>query len=229
MADKYAYIKENYKRVAEGLSEAAEKYAGGRLPELMAVTKTVPAEAVNYAASLGITLIGENRVQEYLEKKDAYLPSLRRHFVGRLQTNKVKYIVGETELIQSVDSLRLAEEIDRRAEKKGIVQNILAQVNIGGEGSKGGAAPDALEEMLFAMAELKNISVQGLMTIPPPGDEKYLYNMQCLFLDISSKNIDNVYMRILSMGMSSDYIAAVRYGSTLVRIGSALFGARNCR
>lgn len=229
MADNFAYIDENYRRISENLRAAAEKNGSGIMPELMAVTKTVPPEAVNHAASLGIKLIGENRVQEYLSKKDAYSPALRRHFIGHLQSNKVKYLVGEMELIQSVDSLSLAAEINRCAEKKGIVQNILTEVNIGGEKSKSGVSPDALEELLYGISEMKNISVQGLMTIPPPGDEKYLYNMQCLFLDISLKNIDNIYMRILSMGMSSDYEAAVKYGSSLVRIGSALFGERAYR
>ena len=226
MKDNLSYIDENYKRIYDEIAVTADKYANGVMPQIMAVTKTVPAEAVNRAAALGIELIGENRVQEYLSKREEYSPTLRRHFIGRLQSNKAKYIVGDMELIESVDSLSLAAEIDRLAAKKGIVQHILAEVNIGGESSKGGVPPQELEEFLFALSAYKNLSVDGLMTIPPPGNEKYLYNMRCLFLDISSKSMDNINMRILSMGMSADYAAAIKNGSTLVRIGSALFGAR---
>lgn len=229
MTDNYAFISENYKHITDSLARAADQYTGGKVPEIMAVTKTVPPEIVNYAASLGIKLIGENRVQEYLSKQNDYSPSLRKHFIGNLQTNKAKYIVGEMELIQSVGSLRLAKEINRCAIKKNIIQDVLIQINIGGEESKGGVSPDALEELLHSISDMKNISVKGLMTIPPPGDEKYLYNMQCLFLDISSKNIDNIFMDTLSMGMSSDYLAAVKYGSTVLRIGTALFGSRTYR
>jgi pyridoxal phosphate enzyme (YggS family) len=140
----------------------------------------------------------------------------------------VKYIVGEMKLIHSVDSIKLASEIDRQAAKKGIQQEVLAEVNIGGEESKSGISPEMLPELLHEMSEMPNIRVKGLMTIPPPGDnEKFLCGMQKLFLDISSKNMDNIDMDILSMGMSGDYATAIKYGSNLVRIGTALFGARN--
>lgn len=229
MGTEYKYISENYKRICAEIEEAKVRY---RKPDdrtdIMAVTKTVPPEAVNFAVSCGIRLLGENRVQEYESKKAFYDPSAEVHFIGHLQTNKVKYIVGEMKLIHSVDSIKLASEIDRQAAKKGIQQEVLAEVNIGGEESKSGISPEMLPELLYEMSEMPNIRVKGLMTIPPPGDnEKFLCGMQKLFLDISSKNMDNIDMDILSMGMSGDYAAAIKYGSNLVRIGTALFGARN--
>lgn len=229
MGTEYKYISENYKRICAEIEEAKVRY---RKPDdrtdIMAVTKTVPPEAVNFAVSCGIRLLGENRVQEYESKKAFYDPSAEVHFIGHLQTNKVKYIVGEMKLIHSVDSIKLASEINRQAAKKGIQQEVLAEVNIGGEESKSGISPEMLPELLYEMSEMPNIRVKGLMTIPPPGDnEKFLCGMQKLFLDISSKNMDNIDMDILSMGMSGDYAAAIKYGSNLVRIGTALFGARN--
>lgn len=229
MGTEYKYISENYKRICAEIEEAKVRY---RKPDdrtdIMAVTKTVPPEAVNFAVSCGIRLLGENRVQEYESKKAFYDPSAEVHFIGHLQTNKVKYIVGEMKLIHSVDSIKLASEIDRQAAKKGIQQEVLAEVNIGGEESKSGISPEMLPELLYEMSEMPNIRVKGLMTIPPPGDnEKFLCGMQKLFLDISSKNMDNIDMDILSMGMSGDYATAIKYGSNLVRIGTALFGARN--
>lgn len=229
MGTEYKYISENYKRICAEIEEAKVRYRKpGDRTDIMAVTKTVPPEAVNFAVSCGIRLLGENRVQEYESKKAFYDPSAEVHFIGHLQTNKVKYIVGEMKLIHSVDSIKLASEIDRQAAKKGIQQEVLAEVNIGGEESKSGISPEMLPELLYEMSEMPNIRVKGLMTIPPPGDnEKFLCGMQKLFLDISSKNMDNIDMDILSMGMSGDYAAAIKYGSNLVRIGTALFGARN--
>ena len=224
----FAYIDENYKRIIDTMEEAKAKY---RKPTdeitLMAVTKTVAPEAVNHAVACGIHTLGENRVQEYLSKKEFYAKDASVHFIGHLQTNKVKYIIEDMDLIHSVDSLHLAEEINRHAARIQKVQNVLIEVNVGGEASKSGVDPEQLEELLLGVAQLSNVRVQGLMTIPPAtGDEKFLFRMQQLFLDISAKKMDNIDMEILSMGMSGDYAAAIRYGSTLVRIGSALFGAR---
>lgn len=224
----FAYIDENYKRIIDTMEEAKAKY---RKPTdeitLMAVTKTVAPEAVNHAVACGIHTLGENRVQEYLSKKEFYAKDASVHFIGHLQTNKVKYIIEDMDLIHSVDSLHLAEEINRHAARIQKVQNVLIEVNVGGEASKSGVDPEQLEELLLGVAQLSNVHVQGLMTIPPAmGDEKFLFRMQQLFLDISAKKMDNIDMEILSMGMSGDYAAAIRYGSTLVRIGSALFGAR---
>ena len=187
----------------------------------------MPYDIVNEVIDEGVTLLGENRVQEYLDKREFYNKSAEIHFIGHLQTNKVKYIISSVKCIHSVSSIRLAEEIDRLAGKNGIVMKVLAEVNIGREESKSGAAPEELEELIYGMSELKNIKLSGLMTIPPVGNsEKYFDEMYRLFRDIGSKKIENVSMDILSMGMSADYVEAVKHGSNIVRIGSALFGAR---
>lgn len=223
----FGYIDENLKRIFHNVGEAKAKY---RSPDdnirIMAVTKTVAPEKVNYALSKGLDLIGENRVQEYLSKKDFY-DDAEIHFIGHLQTNKVKYITDSISVIQSVDSLKLASEISRCAGKIGKVQDILIEVNIGGEESKSGIPADRAEELILQVSELDNINVRGMMTIPPAVDsEEFLYKMQCLYIDICSKKIDNINMDILSMGMSGDYAPAVKYGSNILRIGRAIFGER---
>ena len=221
-------ISENLKRIRYNIEEAKAKY---RKPEdeirIMAVTKTVPFQRVNEAADNGITLLGENRVQEYLEKKDFYRPDTEIHFIGHLQSNKVKYIINSISLIHSVDSIKLAEEIDRQAAKNGLCMNILIEVNIGDESSKSGVSENAVRELISEASQLENIRIKGLMTIPPPEDpERYFDRMQRLFYDLKSEKPDNTDMDVLSMGMSSDYALAVRYGSNIVRIGSGIFGAR---
>ncbi len=228
MKTDFDYITENYKRIQSEIEEAKAKYRRAEdKVEFMAVTKTVAPEAVNHAVSCGIRLLGENRVQEFESKKAFYDPSAEVHFIGHLQTNKVKYIIEDMALIQSVDSVKLAGEINKQALRVRKTQDILVEVNIGGEESKSGVAPSELEGLLYELADMGNIRVKGLMTIPPPGEnEKFLFKMQQLYLDISSKNMDNIDMELLSMGMSGDYAMAVKYGSNLVRIGSALFGAR---
>lgn len=228
MENRFGFIDENLKRITFNINEAVAKY---RNPDenvsLMAVTKTVEPEYINYAVSKGVTLLGENRVQEYQSKKDYYDKSAEVHFIGHLQTNKVKYIIDSVKLIQSVDSIRLALEIDRLSEKSSKITDILCEVNIGGEESKGGIDRNEAKELIYQMSELKNIRVCGLMTIPPPYEsEKFLYEMKMLYDDISAENINNVKMNILSMGMSNDYETAIKYGSTLVRIGTGLFGNR---
>lgn len=221
-------VAENCKRILFETGEAMAKY---RRPtdtlSVMAVTKTVEPELVNVAVTHGITLLGENRVQEYTAKREFYDPRAEIQFIGQLQTNKLKYLIPHVSLIQSVDSLHLAQAINTAAGKSGIVQPVLVEVNIGGELSKGGVPVEQLRELLSAMAGLPNLHVEGLMTIPPPqSGEKYFCKMQQLFIDISAENMDNIDMHVLSMGMSADYLTAIQYGSTLVRIGSALFGAR---
>ncbi|MBE6840260.1 MAG: YggS family pyridoxal phosphate-dependent enzyme [Ruminococcus sp.] len=228
MENRFGFIDENLKRITFNINEAVAKY---RNPDekvsLMAVTKTVEPEYINYAVSKGVTLLGENRVQEYQSKKDYYDKSAEVHFIGHLQTNKVKYIIDSVKLIQSVDSIKLALEIDRLSEKSSKITDILCEVNIGGEESKGGIDRNEAKELIYQMSELKNIRVCGLMTIPPPYEsEKFLYEMKMLYDDISAENINNVKMNILSMGMSNDYETAIKYGSTLVRIGTGLFGNR---
>ncbi|MBQ8297871.1 MAG: YggS family pyridoxal phosphate-dependent enzyme [Ruminococcus sp.] len=229
MGSDFRYIDENLKQIQYNISEAAAKY---RSPEdrirLMAVTKTVSYEAVNHAVSLGVELLGENRVQEYQSKKDFYSKSAEVHFIGHLQTNKVKYIINTVSMIQSVGSVKLASEINRLAEANGRIMDVLCEVNIGGEESKSGISPVELYELLERASEMKNIRVCGLMTIPPPVESDiYLGRMQELFCGVRAKNIGGIEMNELSMGMTHDYAAAVKYGSTLVRIGTGLFGARN--
>ena len=228
MESNYSYVDENLKLIRENVGEAAEKC--GRKAEdirIMAVTKTVAPEIVNHAIELGLDLLGENRVQEYLSKAEAYSPA-EIHFIGGLQTNKVKYIIESVSMIQSVDSLKLGTEIDRLAAKHGRVMDILCEVNIGGEESKGGVAPDKLRELIAQLAQLKNIRIKGLMTIPHPSQSDiFLGRMQELYNDLRDNKIEGADMQVLSMGMTHDYAEAVKYGSTLVRIGTGLFGARD--
>lgn len=229
MCSEFIDIEENLREIRYRMNEAAAKYrSGDDVIRLMAVTKTVAPEKVNHAVKLGVDLLGENRVQEYLSKKDSYDSSAEVHIIGHLQTNKVKYIIGDVSMIQSVDSIRLAEEINRLAAKNGRIMDILCEVNIGGEESKDGIAPEMLDELLQRAAELENIRVRGLMTIPPPtGSDIFLAHMQELFLSVREKNLNGVSMDILSMGMTHDYAEAIKYGSNLVRIGTGLFGARH--
>lgn len=222
----------NYKDVLDRLYAAAEK--SGRSAEditLLAATKTVDADTVNYAIKKGITYIGENRVQELLSKYSLLNPA-HSHFIGHLQTNKVKDIIDKVEMIESVDSLKLAKEISKQAGKRGIVMDILAEINIGGEESKSGFAPEDAENAVREIAKLPNIRIKGLMCIPPVANmpeetRKYFRKMYKLFLDIGAKNIDNSDMSVLSMGMSGDFDIAVSEGANLVRVGTSLFGKRN--
>ncbi len=228
MESNYSFVDENLRVIRENVREAAEKYGrnSGDI-RIMAVTKTVAPDIVNHAVSLGIDLLGENRVQEYLSKAGSYSPA-EVQFIGGLQTNKVKYIIESVSMIQSVDSLKLGAEIDRLAAKHGKVMDILCEVNIGGEDSKGGVAPDKLRELIGQLTLLKNIRIKGLMTIPPPTDSDiFLGKMQELFNKLREEKISGADMQVLSMGMTHDYTQAIKYGSTLVRIGTGLFGARN--
>lgn len=221
-------IKESYARICENIEKA--RAAAGRTDKvrLMAVTKTVSPERINYAIGLGIDLLGENRVQEYMDKRGQYQPA-EVHFIGGLQSNKVKYIIDKVSMIHSVDNLRLAEEISKRAEQHGLVMDILAEINIGEEETKGGVTPESAEEFCAQVRELPHIRLCGLMTIPPPGcGEDTFERMQKLFGDLGSDksvNPDGAF-DTLSMGMSGDYEMAVRHGSNIVRIGSGLFGYR---
>lgn len=222
----------NFSAVNDRINKALEK--SGRSREeitLLAAIKTVDYESVNYAVSKGIEYIGENRVQEFLSKNDLIIESPHRHFIGHLQTNKVKDIIDKVELIHSVDSIRLAKEISRQAEKSGKVMDILLEVNIGDEDSKWGFTPENLLDSLEEITVFKGIRVKGLMAIPPicenmEENRKYFRQMYKLFIDIRDKNIDNSSMEILSMGMSDDFDIAIEEGSTLIRLGTALFGRR---
>lgn len=201
---------------------------------LLAVTKTVPVERINIAIEQGgIRYIGENRVQELLQKYDhlALKDELHIHLIGSLQTNKVKYIIDKVELIHSVDSMRLINEIQKQAQKINKIQDVLIEINIGNEETKGGIFPDELPELLKHIENCPNVSWKGLMCIPPiSNDETELYSyftrMQKLLVDNIDKKLDNINNYVLSMGMSGDYEIAVQAGSNMIRIGSALFGNR---
>lgn len=226
-------VGDNYKAIKTRVEEAAVK--AGRNPgdvRLMAVTKTVESVYINRVLDLGADLIGENRVQEYLGKKDElHLDGVEKHLIGHLQTNKVKQIVGEVDMIESVDSVKLAKEISKVSSNKGIVTDVLVEVNVGREESKSGVYIEQLEQLLAEIAQMNGIKVRGLMTIPPICDSEkevseYFSTMYQSFIDIRDKKLDNIDMDILSMGMSGDFEAAVANGSNIVRVGSAIFGER---
>lgn len=226
-------VQERLSRIEETINEAC--LAAGRDRRevtLMAVTKTVEPERINAALRAGVTCIGENRVQEFLKKKDELLLSgVSCHLIGSLQTNKVRQIVGEVAMIQSVDRPALAREINRCSEKIGRVSDVLLEVNIGEETSKSGVAVRDLPALLEETAALPFVRVRGLMCIPPISDEErvrrqYFSEMYKLFVDTKDKNMDNICMDILSMGMSADYREAILEGATMVRVGTALFGHR---
>lgn len=224
---------ENYKRILNNVRETAVK-AGRNENDvrLMCVTKTVEAPYINRVLELGADLIGENRVQEYLGKRDDLkLDGVEKHLIGHLQTNKVKQIAGQVDMIESVSSVKLAKEISKVSSNLGIVSNCLVEVNIGKEESKSGIYIEEIDEVLAEISEMGSIKVKGLMTIPPICDNesearRYFEKMHIAFIDIKSKNIESIDMEILSMGMSGDYEAAIAEGSNIVRVGSAIFGAR---
>ena len=227
------YISDNLLHIQEQIHSACAE-AGRKTDEvtLLAVTKTVDADRINEAIRLGVTAIGENRVQEFLAKEESlHLQGVQAHLIGHLQTNKVRQIVGRVQMIQSVDSLRVAQAIHRRSQELGIITPILVEVNIGGEEAKSGIAPDEVERLLTDLAPLDGVQVRGLMTVPPILDKErekreIFSKMYQLFVDIRGKKIDNIGMQELSMGMSGDYREAILEGSSIVRIGSALFGDR---
>lgn len=227
-------VEYNYKFINERIAEAAQKVGKSREDiTFLAATKTVEPEVINHAISLGLDHIGENKVQELLSKYDSYnLENCSLQFIGHLQTNKVRQIVDKVDLIQSVDSVKLANEIAKQSLKLNKTTDILVEVNIGREANKSGVYPENLEELLCEISKIEGISVKGLMTIPPICDNKhkiskYFNNMHNIFIDISQKKLDNISMTILSMGMSADYYEAILEGANMVRIGSSLFGARD--
>ena len=227
-------IAENVAKILSDIQQAA--IAAGRDPKeitLCAATKMNDAARVREAIAAGVRCCGENRVQELTQKlaDNAYEGS-DLHFIGHLQTNKVKQVVGKVSLIQSVDSLRLLEAIEKEAAKQGIRQDILLEINIGSEESKSGLAREEIWQMLEKVAASTSVRVRGLMAIPPicqnPGDNNKFFEEMCnLSVDITAKKYDNVSMEILSMGMSDDYADAIAHGSTMIRVGTAIFGARN--
>lgn len=232
-SNEFDYIADNIRKVREKIAQSAEN--SGRNPneiELMAVTKTMPAQAISAAFDCGVTLFGENRVQELVEKYPKLdMTGRTAHIIGHLQSNKVKYIIDKVDMIQSLDNPKLAKEIDRQAEKAGKVMKVLVEVNIGCEPSKSGVFPENLDEFIESLKQYKNLKVCGLMTIPPFNEDKektrpYFAQIRKLFIDIAGKKSDNIDMKILSMGMSSDFDIAIEEGATIVRVGTSIFGKR---
>ncbi|MCR4593708.1 MAG: YggS family pyridoxal phosphate-dependent enzyme [Clostridiales bacterium] len=233
LESKKADIEYNLDAINDKIAKAAIK--SGRKREdirFMAVTKTVDPVYINYAIDHGVNLIGESRVQELLRKKDElHLENVEKHLIGHLQTNKAGQIVGVADMIQSVDSVKIAREIAKQSIKKGIVTDVLLEINIGEEENKSGFSVSEFYENVHEISEIEGIKVQGLMTVPPICEKntilcKFFENIYNIYVDIKGKKLDNINMQILSMGMSGDYEQAILCGSNLVRIGSAIFGPR---
>jgi hypothetical protein len=221
MTEKLFCISENYKVITDNIQNALQK--SGRMDKVrvMAVTKSVDTARVNAAISCGVDLLGENRAQEFLEKADGYC-GCEVHFIGGLQTNKVKQIIDRVKMIQSVDSVKLAGEINRQAALRGLIMDVLVQVNFAGEQSKHGVTEEGFNDLVGEIRALANLRLRGVMVIPPFGDSvRYFGQTQRLFEEMKSGNPDT---DTLSMGMSGDYYEAVLHGATVVRLGNALFG-----
>ena len=219
-------IAANIKNVSENIKKANKE------TKLIAVSKTKPVEMLKEAYDAGMRDFGENKVQEILDKYDKLPSDIRWHMIGHLQTNKVKYIADKVFMIHSVDSVKLAGEISRRAIQAGRVIPVLIEINIGDEESKFGIKPDDLEELLREIAPFEGIRISGLMCVAPyteSAEENRVYfkQMKQLSVDIMQKNIDNVFMNVLSMGMSGDYEVAASEGATYVRVGTGIFGERD--
>lgn len=226
-------IVENIREIQNNIRIACEK-SGRNYKDvtLLCVSKTKPAEMIAKAYDYGMREFGENKVQELCEKSEMLPKDIKWHMIGHLQRNKVKYLIGKTELIHSVDSLRLAEEISKESVKRNYRTNILVEVNAAGEETKFGISPAEAEIFVEKIAGLPGIYVKGLMTIAPfvdnPEDNrKFFRNLRKLSIDITNKHIDNVNMSILSMGMTGDYMVAIEEGATHVRVGTGIFGVRN--
>ena len=215
-------IQQNIAEVEKRVADAAAR--AGRKPEdvlLLAVSKTKPVEVIKEAVACGLTSLGENKVQEIMEKYEPMGPDVHWHLIGHLQTNKVKYIIDKVDMIHSVESLRLAEEINKRAAAKDLVMDVLVEVNMAEE----------VEAFLHDLSQLPNIRVRGLMTVAPfvenPEENRvYFRKMRELLVDMNGKKIDNINMDTLSMGMTGDYEVAIEEGATIVRVGTGIFGER---
>ena len=226
-------LKENLANVEKNIEQAC-KNAGRSRDEvtLIAVSKTKPVEMLQEIYDENIRDFGENKVQELCSKMEQLPSDIRWHMIGHLQRNKVKYIVGKVELIHSVDTYRLAEEINIQAKKQNVIVPILVEVNIAHEESKFGISAEDAILLVEEISKLENIRIKGLMTIAPyvenPEDNRlYFQKIKQLSVDITNKNIDNVFMEILSMGMTGDYMVAIEEGATMVRVGTGIFGERN--
>jgi hypothetical protein len=228
-----SFIKENIAEVEKIIDQECEKAGRDRSKvTLIAVSKTKPVEMLREAYDYGCRDFGENKVQELVDKYEVLPKDIRWHMIGHLQTNKVKYIVDKVYLIHSVDSLKLANEINKEAAKKNVKVNILIEVNVANEETKFGTTCDEVTQLVREIAQLPNICIKGLMTIAPivenaEQNRVFFSKLNELAVDIDNKNIDNVCMNILSMGMTGDYPVAVSEGATYVRVGTGIFGARN--
>lgn len=225
-------LKYNLDLVEEEICRACERSGRSRdTVTLIAVSKTKPVETLQEAYDLGVRVFGENKVQELSEKQEALPDDIHWHMIGHLQTNKVKYIIDKAELIHSVDSLHLAETIEKEAAKRNLTANILIEVNVAGEESKFGIKPEETLDFVYKLSELPHICVKGLMTIAPfvenPEENRPIFaRLRKLSVDIERKNIHNTTMGILSMGMTNDYQTAIEEGATMIRVGTGIFGAR---
>ena len=225
-------LKENLKTVEEHVQEACKR--AGRSREevtLIAVSKTKPLEMLQEIYGEGVRDFGENKVQELCDKMEQLPSDIRWHMIGHLQRNKVKYIIDKVAMIHSVDSPELMHTINRLAEQRGLTQDILIEVNVGGETAKSGIPPEAADEMAAKMAEYPNLRLRGFMTIPPistenGGNLRYFAKMYELYVDIKAKKYDNTNIDCLSMGMSDDFADAIKEGTTMIRVGTAIFGSR---
>ncbi len=233
MTERQTELRDNYMCVLEKIEKAKARRGTDTPVTLLAASKTVPAEDITFLVEeCGLRLCGENHAQEFTAKYDAVTTvGAQMDFIGHLQTNKVKYVAGRAGLIHSVDSIKLAEEIDRRCQKLGVRQRILVEVNIGMEESKTGIEPSHFPEFMEKIASFSNLDVCGMMTMAPKCTEienfrKYFRESYTIFLDFFVKNSHNIGEPILSMGMSDSYECAIEEGSTMVRVGSAIFGSR---
>ena len=226
-------LQDNLIQVEQNIEEACRRAGRDRSEvTLIAVSKTKPAETLQEAYDLGVRVFGENKVQEMADKYEVLPKDIRWHLIGHLQRNKVKYIIDKAVLIHSVDSLRLAQTIEKEAKKHNLTAHILIEVNVAREESKFGIFPEDLEALVDEIAKLPHIQVDGLMTIAPfvpdPEENRPVFReLRKLSVDISAKKDDNVNMSVLSMGMTNDYQVAIEEGATMVRVGTGIFGARN--
>ncbi len=225
-------VTENYKEVQSFVKESEKKSSYGQKVTLIAVSKTKPSSDIKALYDIGVRDFGENKVQELCDKYDELPKDIKWHLIGHLQTNKVKYIVDKVYLIHSVDSIHLAQQIEHECEKKNVDVNILVQVNVAKEDTKFGLMAEDVMSMIETISKLPHIHIKGLMTIAPfvedaEENRQVFSDLKKLSVDIRNKNIDNVSMDVLSMGMSGDYRVAIEEGSTMVRVGTSIFGERN--
>ena len=226
-------VAENLKQVEKRIQEACRRSGRDRNEvTLIAVSKTKPVEMLQEAYDEGMRYFGENKVQELTDKYGQMPEDIHWQMIGHLQRNKVKYVVDKAELIHSVDSVRLAEAIDKEAEKKGVMADILIEVNVAGEDTKFGVKPEDVRGFIDKISKFQNIRIKGLMTIAPFVDDPeknrvHFANLRKLSVDIEREKVNNVTMSILSMGMTNDYEVAIEEGATMVRVGTGIFGERN--